>query len=160
MRFLRHTLNRLMSNLRDPLVPPFLSTCPTCYFLGGDGSIRSAKGSAALALDPAWQSASIESFTDVTDDVMISLLLDTERAQAHDYVSNDQAGLGNSLCTNNCQLMGTSPAESCSGRLINCFLGLSFRCQNIGANPFSPTGRMCILLKFKASEPKCTWHAS
>jgi hypothetical protein len=90
MRFLRHALKRLMSNLRAPRIPLFPTTCPTRYFLGGDGSLRSAKGSAALALDPAWQSASIESFTDVTDDVMISLLLDTERAQAQDYVSDDQ----------------------------------------------------------------------
>jgi hypothetical protein len=78
------------------------------------------------------QSASIESFTDVTDDVMISLLLDTERAPAHDYVPDDQR-VWNSLCTNNCQLMGTSPAESCSRHLINFGLGLSIRCQNIGA---------------------------
>jgi hypothetical protein len=57
MRFMRHALKRLMSNLRAPWVPLFPTTCPTCYFLGGDGSLRSAKGSAALALDPAWQRA-------------------------------------------------------------------------------------------------------
>ena len=159
MRFLRHALKRLMSNLRAPRVPLFPTTCPTCYFLGGDGSLRSAKGSAALALDPAWQSASIESFTDVTDDVMISLLLDTERAQAQDYVSDDQRAWELAVYK---QLLidGSSPAESCSGHLINCFLGLSIRYQNIGAKPFSPTERMCILLKFEASERNCTWHAS
>ena len=159
MRFLRHALKRLMSNLRAPRVPLFPTTCPTCHFLGGDGSLRSAKGSAALALDPAWQSASIESFTDVTDDVMISLLLDTERAQAQDYVSDDQRAWELAVYK---QL---SIDGYFAGRIL---LGTSNQLlswplhpmSEHGAKPFSPTERMCILLKFEASEPKCTWHAS